>query len=168
MNDLTVILLTANKVPKVWADYHLRVLKKATQGYEWITLCREPVDFGLNDHKVSSEGLENIYKKVLRGAELAKTEYIATVEDDTLYHKSHFVWRPKNNVGYDLNRWMLFTWGRPFYFYKPMMTNGSRRLTVVKCAAWEYEAKRASAVKAAEPMAKPLPMAAVVLPTASS
>ena len=35
-------------------------------------------------------------------------------------------------------------------------------------ATCEYEAKSASAVSAAEPMAKPLPIAAVVLPTASS
>lgn len=141
MTDLTIILLTANKVPEKWAKYHLETLKKAAQGYEWITLSRNPVDFGLNDHTVSSEGLENIYKKVLRGAQLAKTEYIATVEDDTLYHHSHFEHRPET-VAYDMNRWMLFTWGKPFYFHKPRMTNAgmiAKRELVIECIEKRYK-----------------------------
>lgn len=128
LDKITVILLTANKVPAKWAKYHLEVLKEAAKGHKWMTLSKDPVDFGRNDHTTSSEGLENIYKKVWLGAILAETEYIATVEDDTLYHKSHFDYRPKKSpVAYDMNRWAMFTWdvnwSGPFYFHKPRMTN---------------------------------------------
>jgi len=133
--DLTILFLTANKVPKEWAKYHLDTLKKATKGVEKITLCRNPVDYGLNDFKVSSEGVANIYHKILRGAELASTEYVAVVEDDTLYHSSHFTYRPKE-LAYNMNRWMMFTWGDSFYFYKPRYTNATliaKRDVVIDC-----------------------------------
>jgi hypothetical protein len=45
----------------------------------------------------------------------ATTEYIATAEDDTLYHKSHFAFRPKC-FGYNMNKWSLFTWSDPPIF----------------------------------------------------
>ncbi len=48
------------------------------------------------------------------------------------------------------------------------MTSGfARSMLVILACCWKA-ANRASAVIAAEPIAKPLPMAAVVLPTASS
>jgi len=50
----------------------------------------------------------------------------------------------------------------------PTTTTGSVRLMLVRPAACTKATNRASAVNAAEPMAKPLPMAAVVLPRASS
>ena len=51
---------------------------------------------------------------------------------------------------------------------RPITTIGSvRSITVIPAAAEKAE-KRAKAVRAAEPMAKPLPMAAVVLPIESS
>lgn len=140
-SDLTILFLTANKVPKEWADYHLSVLKEATKGFDWITLSKEPVDYGLNDHTVSSEGLENIYRKVLRGAKLAKTEYIAVVEDDTLYHSSHFDYRPRE-IAYDLNRWATFTWGKSFYFLKSRKTNAgmiAKREVVIKTIEDRYK-----------------------------
>ena len=49
----------------------------------------------------------------------------------------------------------------------PIITIGSKRLTALTPATVEYETKSARAVRAAEPIANPLPMAAVVLPTAS-
>ena len=51
---------------------------------------------------------------------------------------------------------------------KPAITTGLATSIVVIPAVDIKAAKRAKAVSAAEPMAKPLPMAAVVLPTASS
>jgi len=49
----------------------------------------------------------------------------------------------------------------------PMTTLAVVRLTTLRWAAEEYAEKRARAVSAAEPIAKPLPIAAVVLPRAS-
>ena len=51
---------------------------------------------------------------------------------------------------------------------RPAITSGSSKLICSNLATCEYEANSASAVKAAEPIANPLPIAAVVLPTASS
>ncbi len=51
---------------------------------------------------------------------------------------------------------------------RPAMTTGLLMSMPVMPACCAKAAKRARAVIAAEPMAKPLPMAAVVLPTASS
>ena len=48
------------------------------------------------------------------------------------------------------------------------MTFGSFRSMAVSLTECAYAAKSASAVSAAEPMANPLPIAAVVLPMASS
>jgi hypothetical protein len=51
---------------------------------------------------------------------------------------------------------------------RPAMTRGLLMLMPVMPAVCANAANSARAVMAAEPMAKPLPMAAVVLPTASS
>ena len=50
----------------------------------------------------------------------------------------------------------------------PMITIGSNKLITSRFVTAAYEANSASAVRAAEPIANPLPIAAVVLPTASS
>ena len=50
----------------------------------------------------------------------------------------------------------------------PAITCGLAMLMLLMSAAVIKAAKSANAVNAAEPMAKPLPIAAVVLPTASS
>jgi ABC-type spermidine/putrescine transport system permease subunit I len=50
----------------------------------------------------------------------------------------------------------------------PAITSGLEMSIPVMLACLAKAANSASAVMAAEPMAKPLPMAAVVLPTASS
>ena len=51
---------------------------------------------------------------------------------------------------------------------RPTITFVSRISIAERPTACEYETKSARAVSAAEPIAKPLPIAAVVLPTASS
>ncbi len=50
----------------------------------------------------------------------------------------------------------------------PITTMGFLISMISRPAAWVKATNRASAVRAAEPMANPLPMAAVVLPRASS
>ena len=50
----------------------------------------------------------------------------------------------------------------------PMITIGLRSEIADRPVTAEYEANRARAVSAAEPMANPLPIAAVVFPTESS
>jgi len=121
VNDLTVIMTTANRVPFKWAEYHKEMLFAAIGDMPLITISFKPLDFGRNLIQ-KSYGLANVYWQILRGAKAAKTKYVAIVEDDTLYPKEHFEYRPET-VGYDLNRWTVFTWGDPVYMHKPHVAN---------------------------------------------
>ena len=124
ISDLTVLMLTPNKVPKKWAEYHKSVLLEAVGDTHIITISKEPLDWGTN--LIQTEyGITNIYKQMLRGSKLATTHYIAIADDDTLYPKEHFEYRPPlDKFGYNLNRWHIFTWGKPYYFHKPRPGNG--------------------------------------------
>lgn len=124
MADLTIIMLTPNLVPKQWAEFHKQKLLEAAGDNPIITISKEPLDWGIN--LIQTEyGVANIYRQMLRGAKLATTPFIAMADDDTLYPKEHFAFRPtKEGYFYNLNRWHLFTWGRPFYFHKPRPGNG--------------------------------------------
>lgn len=124
MNDLTIIMMTPNKVPKEWAKYHKEKLLEAAEDSSIITISNEPLDWGFN--LIQTEySITNIFRQMLRGTEIATTEFIAIADDDTLYPKAHFEYRPpEGTFGYNLNRWHLFTWGRAFYFHKPRPGNG--------------------------------------------
>jgi hypothetical protein len=125
MNDLTVIMLTANKVPAGWAAYHREVLTEAIGDAPIITISSQPLDWGIN---LIQDGysVTNLFSQILRGAETATTPFVAIAEDDTLYPASHFEFRPPHGTfGYNFNRWQAFTWERrPYYFHKPYPANG--------------------------------------------
>lgn len=126
MNDLTIIFLTVNKVPEAWAGYHKSVLLEAIGDTPVITISKKPMDWGINLIQDAESSVSNIYKQVLRGAKLATTPYIAIAEDDTLYHKSHFEFRPPmDTFAYDFHRWGLFTWGTPTYYHKARISNAA-------------------------------------------
>jgi len=127
MKDLTAIYLTVNKLPQGWVDYHKKILLEAIDGYaDLITVSRKKMDMpGINliqDGKICAS---NIYRQMLRAAKLAKTKYIAVVEDDSLYHRQHFEWfRPKDDeFAYNMSRWAVFTWGKPTYFWRDRLSN---------------------------------------------
>ena len=124
MKDITIIMMTPNLVPKNWAKYHKQKLLEASDGAPIITISSKPLNWGSN--LIQEEyGLPNLYKQLLRGAKTATTEWIAVADDDTLYPKEHFAFRPKEpGFYYNLNRWHLFTWGEPFYFHKPKPGGG--------------------------------------------
>ena len=110
-HDITAIFLTNNEVPERWAAYHRDVLLNSLNGAPLITLSRKPMDLGINILQDKPKSLSNIYWQLLRGAKMAKTDYIAVVEDDTLYPPEHFLQRPKKDcIGYNMNHWSLFTW----------------------------------------------------------
>jgi len=124
MNDLTVIFLTVNRVPEKWAEYQKSVLLEAIEDTQVITISKEPMDWGLNLIQDAEPSVQNIYRQVLRGAKLATTPYIAIAEDDCLYCREHFEFRPPlDTYAYDMTRWGLFTWGIPTYYYKNRISN---------------------------------------------
>lgn len=130
MNNLTIIYLTANIVSKGWMEYQIEILKQAIykMNFSIISISREPLDFGDNYIDTDQHGYWNIYRQLLRGAQLAKTRYIAMVEDDTLYSKEHFnEFRPRDNeVSYNRSRWSLFCWKKPaLYCLRQRISNCS-------------------------------------------
>ena len=120
MRDITAIFITSNAVPDAWADYHKQVLLEALDGIPIITVSRKPMDLGINILDTDEPGTANYYRQFLRGAELATTDFVAVIEDDTLYSREHFrSFRPPlNSFGYNLNRWSIATWGKPIYSRK--------------------------------------------------
>ena len=71
------------------------------------------------------KSLSNIYWQMLQAAKLATTDYVATAEDDCLYHASHFTFcrPPLDTFAYDQNRMGLFTWGTPTYNWRNRKSN---------------------------------------------
>ena len=133
--DITIIFLTANKVPKKWAEFHKEKLMEAVGVFPIITVSMEPLDWGINILQDKPYSASNIYFQMLRGAKAASTEYIGVAEDDMLYPKEHFEYRPPpDTFAYNMNKFSLFTWGRPTYFWKDRVSNStliaSRRLVI--------------------------------------
>jgi len=124
MEDITIIMLTANKVPKEWAKYHREKLEEVIGDSPIITVSYEPLDWGTN--LIQTEySFQNIFRQMLRAAKLATTKWIGMADDDTLYPPGHFQYRGKNDgFYYNLNRWQLAMWRPEFYFYKPKPGNG--------------------------------------------
>jgi hypothetical protein len=117
MSDLTVIYITANRVPKKWESYQMDVLKKALLDNDVITISREPMDFGQNILDVEPLYNGNFPRQLFRGIEKARTKYIALAEDDTLYTSDHFMFRPNlDRFFYSFNRYILYLWDPQFYY----------------------------------------------------
>lgn len=103
----------------------------ATGNAPIISVSQKPIKFGMNIC-IGETGFStyNLYKQVLIAVREAKTSYVATAEDDVLYPPEHFVYRPPaNTIGYDLNKWSLFTWG------KPVFSKRENRRTMTGCIA---------------------------------
>src|SRR3989344_4605649 len=123
MKDITIIFTTYNKVPKEWAKYHKEVLLEAIGDAPVISVTKESTDWGVNLLQ-DEYGIDNLFRQFLRAAKIATTPYVAVAEDDTLYPKEHFEYRPPlDKVAYDLNRWAILAWTKPMYFHKPGICN---------------------------------------------
>lgn len=122
MEDLTIVYYTANRVRRRLRDAVIKQLKEAAGGAPIISVSQKPVRLGQNIC-VGEFGYSvwGVYWQMLQGAREAKTKYVAAAEDDILYSFEHFHSErpPPGKFLYDLNRWMLFTWGDPQFSYKP-------------------------------------------------
>jgi hypothetical protein len=128
-HDITAIFLTQNEVPEKWAEFHKKCLLEALDGAPLIIMSRKPMNWGGNTINVIQDkpkSMSNIYYQLLRACKMATTDYIAVVEDDSLYPKEHFKQRPpKTCIGYNMNHWSLFTWGIPTYSWRNRRGNYS-------------------------------------------
>lgn len=123
MGDLTIIFLTLNRLPEKWVKFHREKLLESIGNTPVITLSSKPTNLGLNIIQDRPPSKPNIFRQMLRGAIMAKTPYIAIVEDDTLYPKDHFTFfrPPLDRFAYNQHRWSLYTWGEPIYHLKNYM-----------------------------------------------
>ncbi len=119
-------MLTANRVPDGWANFHKEKLLEAAQGKPIITISRKPLDWGINVLDTEPQSISNIYFQLLRGAKLASTRYIGVAEDDCLYPPEHFDYKPSDDAFYyNENRFNIFTWGRSMFCYKKRVSNST-------------------------------------------
>jgi hypothetical protein len=125
--DITGIYLTLNRMPPRWVGFHRHHLELATAGMPIISVSREPINIGHNIIDEEPTGYVNIYRQILRASKLADTKYVAILEDDTLYHKSHFERdMPKDDeFAYNRCRWSVFSWGEPQYSLRNRISNCS-------------------------------------------
>jgi hypothetical protein len=125
--DYTIIYITANLIPKKFAEFQRSILLDAIKGAPIISISREPLDFGLNIIDDGKKCTDNIYRQILRAAKLATTKYVIIAEDDTLYNETHFTfYRPEDDTfAYNKNRLTLFTWGDPQYHWRNRLSNCS-------------------------------------------
>lgn len=126
-SDVTVVMLTANRVPSGWASFHKEKLLEATNGAPIITISRKPLDWGENLLDNERYTMSNIYFQLLRGAKQARTKFVAVAEDDTLYPKEHFEYQPSSDAfSYNMNRFNVFRWSKtPTYFWKDRISNST-------------------------------------------
>lgn len=124
-HDLTCLFLTVNRVP--WMRFHNKKMLEAIGDYPLITISREPMDLpGIQMRQDGEQSHHNMFKHMLRGAKMAKTDYIGLIEDDILYSDDHFHLRPSlDAVGFNWNRWSLFTFGEPTYSFKRRICGGA-------------------------------------------
>lgn len=125
-DDLTVLFITANLLPKSWQMFHMEKLDEAIMGrFPLFVVARNP-DINPDILETYPKTPSNIYRQMMFAAEKIKTPYIAVVEDDTLYHPTHFDFRPPKDIfAYNTHRWSIFTWGTPTFSVKTRISNCS-------------------------------------------
>jgi hypothetical protein len=154
--NLTILYYTANLISDFFRDNMLRQLKIAIGDTPIVSVSQKPMDLGEN---ICVGPLErssyNIYKQVLIAAKAAKTKYVATAEDDALYPKEYFEYRPADDVfAYCVNKWGIYTWVRP-----PIMSYRERRTMVAMISTREALIKTLEERFAKYPDIKTFPLA---------
>jgi len=109
VSDITLLYYTANRIPDRFAVNVRNHLIITAQGKPIISISQQPINLGENIC-VGDIGytVPNVYAQILVGAKMAKTQYVACCEDDTLYVPEHFDYIPPDDTfGYNKNRWNL-------------------------------------------------------------
>ena len=65
MKDLTIIYLTANQTPEVFAEYQRKILLEAIGDTPLISISRKPLNFGTNLLDIEKQGYINIYHQMI-------------------------------------------------------------------------------------------------------
>lgn len=119
VSDLTILLYTANRLPEsVAARIRAHLAARVADRYPLVSVSQKPIDFPALSHgPTAGRGLNicvgdigankyNAYKQIFIGVQTIDTEYVATVDDDTLYDLEHFAHRPCEGAFlYETNYW---------------------------------------------------------------
>ena len=101
-NDLTILYYTCNEEPEYFMKNTQRILLQAIGDTPIVCVSFKPTVIGNNCTNIVFEGQTRsnytLYKQVLMAAKEAKTEFVATGEDDLLYSAEHFEYRPKDDI----------------------------------------------------------------------
>lgn len=145
--DLTILYYTANEEPEYFLKNTQEQLLKAVGDTPIISVSFKPTIVGNNcQNIVVGEGNRSnfkLYYQILLAVREAKTEFVATGEDDLLYSKEHFEYRPEGDIfAYDINKWSIFSWTKPPIFsYRPRKLMSSlivRRDALLKTLTERY------------------------------
>jgi len=108
-NDLTICYYTAKYIPNKFGKLVLEKIKDI--------IGEGGLFIGFFQNKETPRFHLQIYKNALECAKQAKTKYIAFAEDDVLYTKEHFKYRPSpGKFGYNKSVWSIYTWVDPPVF----------------------------------------------------
>ena len=108
MNDLTILLATANKMPEETNEKIRQNLLLITNGqFPIVSVSQKPIDFGQNICVGDiGQSKYNEFFQILLGVRGIETKYTAVVDDDTLYSIEHFSQRPPSGKFlYERNYW---------------------------------------------------------------
>jgi len=128
MENLTLLYYSANLIPEYFMKNVQNQVLKASPNTPIISVTQKPIDFGKNICVGDiGQSAYNIYKQILIAVREAKTDYVACVEDDVMYPKEHFQYRPLYPLlAYDINKWCVFSWDKnPIYSQR----SGRRTMT---------------------------------------
>jgi len=133
-SDLTIIFLTTNRLPGGWAKFHREKLLESAGDCPIISISCKPIDIGTNILQTEKLSKSNIFYQLMRGLRMVKTKYFAVAEDDSLYPKEHFEYRPTDDaLAYNQHRWSLYTWN-PIYSLKNYIRTGATLIAPTKLA----------------------------------
>lgn len=110
MDDLTLLYYTANRIDDHFAsNVRWDLLRRKPECAPCITVSHKPLTGWKNICVGDIEpSIYQVYRNVLAGANAAKTDFVACCEDDTVYARSHFTYRPAlDTFAYDLSRWVI-------------------------------------------------------------
>lgn len=116
MLSLGLLYYSACRISDHFAGAVRADLMRATEGqFPIVNVTRKPVPVEWSGVKIvvgeaecGPPSIYSVYRQILIAAETASTYWVACVEDDTIYPRSHFSLRPDDErFHYNRNRWVL-------------------------------------------------------------
>ena len=106
----TILYLTDNSLDKDIASLCQNVLYREAKGLPIISVSQKPIDFGENVCVGEiGRSWSSLYKQLLAGLEITKTDWIAIAEHDVLYNSEYLHYQPSDSsvFWYNMNCWLV-------------------------------------------------------------